>query len=138
MSYIFMVRYWSLGCLLKTATEIADVISWSCQCMSCFTTYCHACCNIQNVNCEHSLTIYSPHDGSYETLSFKISLDLSFAWLTKNRLTGRQNCVGDSMEKSISNLQLSSITIRWADSARAAIDLSFHWWGETVLLKCQG
>lgn len=81
--------------------------------------------------------IFLEHFFSLWGLMWDPKLGLSFAWLKKNRLDGRQNCVGDKMEKIVSNLRLSSIATRWADSARAATDLSFHWWGVTALLKCQ-
>lgn len=136
LSYIFMAGYWNLGWSFKTTPGIVNVISWSRQCTNCFTTYCHACCNsynmIVNVLWKYLLLLMTAFMRSRTS---RRTLGSSFTWLMKNRLVGRQKCVGDWMEKS--NLWLSSIATRWADSSRAAIDLSFHCWGETVLLKCQ-
>lgn len=136
LSYIFMAGYWNLGWSFKTTPGIVNVISWSRQCTNCFTTYCHACCNsynmIVNVLWKYLLLLMT---ALMRSRTSRRTLGSSFTWLMKNRLVGRQKCVGDWMEKS--NLWLSSIATRWADSSRAAIDLSFHCWGETVLLKCQ-
>lgn len=140
LSYIFLARYWSQGWLFKTTVGVTNVITWSFGYMNCFRgllliVIYAAVASKTWTECSQSIS--SPCEASNKTLSCNEIFGFIFRWLKKNRLVGRQNCVGDKMEKIISNLWLSSIAMTWADSARAATDLSFHWWGVTELLKCQ-